>query len=199
MKELRAYVFVLMGTVFGLVWSGGCYGPLGNSASPARKALQSAPASALLTFDVPDGVTGGPNTGGAWTTRPLNTEVYDPSDIVALSANQFTLGPGTYVLQAGQTFFQNVDNQKSFRGRLRNITSGTTVALSLSVRLHEGPSESATIECPIPRTLLTLTAPASFELQYYCQNADASTNGLGWPMLTGENERYAYVSIERIN
>jgi len=81
MKELRAYGFVLMGIIFGLVWSGGCYGPVGNSAIPARKTLQSAtPTSALITFDVPDGVSGGPHTGGTWTTRPLNTEVYDPAD-----------------------------------------------------------------------------------------------------------------------
>jgi hypothetical protein len=128
----------------------------------------------------------------------LNTEVFDPANIVTLSSNQFTLAAGTYLLEAGQTIFQNVDIQKSFRGRIRNVTAGTTVAVSCDVRLHEGPSESATIVCPIPRTLVTIAAPTTFELQYFCQNSDASTNGLGFPMSTGEVERYAFVSIEQV-
>ena len=106
---------------------------------------------------------------------------------------------GLVLIRADQVFFDNVDNQKSFRGRIRNITAGATAAASLSVRLHEGPSESATISCPIPKTLVTLTAPATFELQYFCQTADGGPQALGWPWLTGEVERYAFVSIEQIN
>ena len=194
MKDLRAFALVLMGIVCGLIWGGACGGTVSMS-SP----VQSSPPVALLSYDVPDGTSGGSNTGGTWTNRPLNTEVYDPAGIVTLGANQFTLGPGTYLLSADQVFFDNVDNQKSFRGRLRNITAGTTAALSLSVRLHEGPSESATISCPIPKTLVTLAAPATFELQYFCQTADGGAQGLGWPWSTGEVERYASVSIEQIN
>jgi hypothetical protein len=194
MKDLRAFALVLMGIVCGLIWGGACGGTVSMS-SP----VQAPPAVALLTYDVADGTSGGTSTGGAWTNRPLNTEAYDPAGIVTLAADQFTLGPGTYLIAADQVFFDNGDNQKSFRGRLRNITAGTTVALSLDVRLHEGPSESGVISCPIPRTLVTLAAPATFELQYFCQTADVQPTSLGFPMATGEVERYAFVSIEQIN
>ena len=39
-------------------------------------------------------------TSGAWRTRDLNTEVFDPDGIVSISSNQFTLGAGTYFIRA---------------------------------------------------------------------------------------------------
>jgi hypothetical protein len=88
---------------------------------------------------------------------------------------------------------------KSFRGRLRNVTAGTTVGVSLNVRLHEELNESASIVSPIPTMLIDLDGEATFELQYYCETADANTWALGLGFGTGEVERYASVFIEKIN
>ena len=44
--------------------------------------------------------TNGTSASGAdtWDTRVLNTEAADPSSIVTLSSNQFTLGAGSYLI-----------------------------------------------------------------------------------------------------
>ena len=39
---------------------------------------------------------GGSFTSGAWRTRDLNHELWDPDGIVSISSNQFTLQAGTY-------------------------------------------------------------------------------------------------------
>jgi len=170
--------------------------PAARAAGPA---FVSAPV-ALLTYDVPAGTGGGSNTGGLWTTRALNTEAYDGANLVTLAGNQFTLKPGTYLVEGSQTVFGDVGNPKGFKGRIRNVTDGTTAAVGLSVRLHEEVNESATIACPIPKTLITLTAQKTFELQYFCESPDATPWGLGYPLPGSvEVERYASVVIQKLD
>jgi len=42
---------------------------------------------------------GGTFTNGAWRTREFNTEILDADSIVSISSNQFTLIPGTYLIE----------------------------------------------------------------------------------------------------
>ena len=44
-------------------------------------------------------VAGGAFTSGAWQTRDLNKEIFDPSGIVSISSNKFTLGAGNYFIK----------------------------------------------------------------------------------------------------
>jgi hypothetical protein len=169
-------------------------------AEAARPAARFQPKVAFLAYDVPAGTDAGANPGGVWTTRPLNTEVYDPGQLVTLSANQFTLKEGTYLVDANQTIMGAHGIPKGFRGRLRNVTANTTVALSLNVRLHEELNESAAIDCPIGPVLLDLEHPATFELQFYCESEDGNTWALGLNLAgSGEAERYASVFIQKID
>lgn len=61
---------------------------------------------------------GGASTSGSWAKRALNTEEYDPDNIVTLSSNQFTLGAGKYLLYFDATGF------KTFRhtAKIYNVT-----------------------------------------------------------------------------
>ena len=187
-KNSAIAVVVVIGVMGVLAWAG--------PASPAR--LQ--PKVALIAFDLPAGSDGGTNTGGAWTLRELNTEVFDPGQIVTLAANRFTLKEGTYLIDAQQTIMGAHGIPKGFRGRLRNITDNTTIGLSLNVRLHEELNESAAIVCPIPTVLLDLTHPVTLELQYYCETADSNIWALGLSLGgSGEVERYASVCIRKID
>jgi hypothetical protein len=153
---------------------------------------------ALLTYDVPAGTDAGPNTGATWTTRALNTQVYDPASIATLAGNQFTLHGGTYLVEAQQTIMGAIGTPKQFRGRLRNVTDGSTTAVSVNVRVHEQLNESAMIVSPIPPVLITVQGQKTFELQYYCETADTNTWGLGFGPSTGEIERYASVFIQKL-
>ena len=190
MVRLRIAAALLAGALLGLGWTSA------RAASPAFVALP----VALLTYDVPAGTGGGSNTGGVWTTRALNTELYDTANLATLAGNQFTLKPGNYLIEAHQTIFGDVGNPKGFKGRIRNVTDGTTAAVSLSVRLHEEVNESATIVSPIPRTLITLTAQKTFELQYFCETPDAVEYALGYPLPGSvEVERYASLFIQKLD
>jgi hypothetical protein len=91
-----------------------------------------------------------------------------------------------------------IGTPKQFRGRLRNITSGTTAGVSVNVRVHEQLNESVMIVSPIPTTLIVVEGQKMFELQYYCETADTNTWGLGYGPSTGEVERYASVFIHKI-
>lgn len=154
---------------------------------------------AMIANDLPAGTDAGANTGGAWTTRQLNTIVYDPNSIVSLTGNQFTLGPGDYVIEASQTFYADINIQKSFRGRIYNITDNSTVVVSLNSRIHDQSGASASVACSTPPMFISLTTTKTFELQYYCQTADVNSRALGVAMNTGEVERYAYIYIRKRN
>ena len=169
----------------------------GRAAAVPSAVMQ--PKVALLTYDVPAGTGGGSHPGGAWTTRDLNAEIYDPANIVTFIGNQFTLKAGTYLIEANQSIFGDVGNPMGFKGRIRNVTDDLTVAVSLSVRVHEEVNESATVVSPIPKTLLTLATQKTFELQYFAESPDAINWGLGYPLPGSvEVERYASVYIEKL-
>jgi len=194
-KERRMLTLAFAGLAGVVIW--GALSPRPSAASPSARFN---PKVALLTYDVAAGTEGGSNTGGTWTTRSLNTEAFDPDNIVTLSANRFTLKAGKYLVEAQQTIFDDIGIPKGFRGRLRNITDNLTAGVSLSVRLHEETNESATISCPIPATLLDLTKDTTFELQYFCESTDTNARGLGYPLPgSGEVERYASVSISKLD
>ena len=44
-------------------------------------------------------VAGGAFTSGAWQTRDLNKKILDPSTMVSISSNKFTLGAGNYFIK----------------------------------------------------------------------------------------------------
>ena len=192
-KHARTLALVVVGVLLGLIWLG-----THSSSVTAGAVPRAQPQVALLTYDVPAGTDSGANTGATWTTRPLNTQVYDPGNIVALAGNKFTLKEGTYLIEAQQTIMGAIWTPKQFRGRLRNITDETTEGVSLNVRVHEELNESAMIVSPIPPTLIVLHQQKVFELQYYCETEDLNTWGLGYGPSTGEIERYASVFIQKL-
>ena len=56
-------------------------------------------AYAILREEQSSGTAGSSASGAnTWDTRVLNTEAADPSSIVTLSSNQFTLGAGSYLI-----------------------------------------------------------------------------------------------------
>jgi hypothetical protein len=152
---------------------------------------------ALLTYDLPSGSNENSTIAGTWTTRPLNTEVSDLNSITTLSANQFTLPAGTYIIQFEQIFTSHINSEMQFRSRIRNITDGTTVALGLTTRMHIASGESANMSSP-GTGIFTITSPKTFEIQYYAQSSLAPGLGIGSPSPSGEVERFVSIFIERI-
>lgn len=125
--------------------------------------------TAVVWFQTADGINGGDFNAGAWVTRPLNSES-DPGNIVSLSANQFTLGPGTYSIDADATVFLVNYHQT----RLRNITAGSTVAVGT-----RGYAGAATMsDTSHLSAVFTITSTTTFELQHRCSTT-RTADGLG--------------------
>jgi len=71
---------------------------------------------------------GGTFTAGAWQTRDLNTEISDADNIVSISSNQFTLIPGTYLIQFGAPAY----GVSYHRARLYDITNSAVIAQGIN-------------------------------------------------------------------
>lgn len=154
---------------------------------------------ALVTFDLPSGFGGGAaTTATAWVKRDLNQQIYDVGDIVSLSSSQITLDAGTYRISSGQTFFCDDRKIQSFRARLRNVTDDSTAAISMTGRLDAPSGTSGNAEANIPPTLFTINSTKTFELQYYIEVDWDNANALGFPIGSGEDERFAWVYIEKL-
>lgn len=145
-------------------------------------------AYAILRDEKAAGTGGGSSTSGSWQTRTLNTEV-DPDGIVSLSANQFTLAPGSYFIRSRAVAFEMNGPHKT---RIRNITDGTTALVGTSEYLS-GVSVATESSA---EGRITLTASKTFELQHRVATSRA-TVGYGPESNWGEVEVYATVEIWR--
>jgi len=148
-------------------------------------------AYAYLRDEKANNVAGGSATGASWNTRVLNTEVFDPDNIVSLASNQFTLEPGTYLIEASAPA---LFSGKS-RLRLRNITAGATAGLGPATYSDTGAITSslyASLRCRV-----TVAVATTFELQHYVANGPGFGVDLGTPTNSGETEVYAEVLIYR--
>lgn len=146
-------------------------------------------AYAYLRDEKPSGTQGGDGVGVTWNTRTLNTEVFDPSGIVTLAANQFTLQAGTYFISArAPTLFVG-----RTRTRIRNITAGSTAGLGSST-FNDSGAVTSSPDCWV-QTRVTIAGATVFELQHFITASAGFGVGFGTPTTTGETEVYAEVWI----
>jgi hypothetical protein len=160
-----------------------------NGSGALSFATVSGPSVAVLTDVKTQGTRGGTFTSGAWQTRDLNTEAYDPDSIVTLSSNQFTLGAGTYLIQWECPAYR-VDRHQS---RLYDVTGTAEVEKGLSNFAHGVDNVENT---STGTAVVTPTASNTYEVQHRCQTS-VSNNGFG----TEANfsyERYTRVTITKV-
>lgn len=142
-----------------LIWNGSTW--LFLSAPPQRDSyiqLQHIAAGAGGTF-----------TNGAWQTRPITNEVVDADGHCALSANRFTLQPGTYRIYAAAPAFA-VGNHLI---RLQNITAGATTLQGVGAVSPSGAQTFSEL-----RGQFTIASATQFEIQHRCDTT-VTTNGMG--------------------
>ena len=134
-------------------------------------------------------VAGGTFTSGAWRTRDLDSEIADPDGIVSISGNQFTLGAGSYLIEASAT----AHDVKRHIARIYNATSSSVVEYGQPNYADQngngtGPS--------IVVARVTITGNTAFEIQHRCE-LTKGTNGLGLPndIASGIVNKYTIVNI----
>ena len=136
---------------------------------------------AFFQHTAPSGSSGGATATGIWNVRPINTTVVSQT-WASVTSNQISLNAGTYSIE-----WSAVISRSGFtQSRLRNITSGTTVALGLSLRSDDGGGGSGFGQ-------VTVASPTTFELQHYTASNDGA--GLGQDAGSGESNVYAIIKI----
>ena len=146
---------------------------------------------ARLTYELASGTTGGTATTGSYLTYPINTENSDPDNIVTLSTNQFTLGAGEYVIRYNASFYKCGTASLV----LRDITNSANVSHSIGAYVTTSTSSTVTVT---GSHFANISSSTVYELQYQVSNGK-TTNGLGIAQsITGDNERWGEVVIEKI-
>ena len=156
--------------------------------------LTSLPASglfssyALIEDQKGAGANGGTFTSGAWRTRDLNTEIFDPDSIVSISSNQFTLQAGSYFLRGSAPAYR-VDQHFA---KLQNITDAT---LTITGSVSMGSSSFASTTVSLLAGRFTISAAKVFEIQHRCITTHSS-HGFGINHnIGGFNSIYTLIEI----
>ena len=131
-------------------------------------------------------------TSGAWRTRDLNTELDDPSNIVTISSNQFTLQAGTYLIEWAAPAYK-VSRHSS---RLQNITDSTTDAEPANAYSKE---TELVVSVSRGAGIVTIATAKTFEIQHYSVVTNSTTAGFGVTSgISGVNSVYTLVKIHKI-
>ncbi|MGV2136949.1 pyocin knob domain-containing protein [Agrobacterium sp. 16-2014-1-2a] len=142
-------------------------------------------ASALLQDQKASGVSGGTSVVG-WQTRTLNTEVFDPNNLVTLASNQFTVA-----FDCDCEYITNAYHPTGtgLKGRIYNVTDSAVVAYS-GVGYVQANSYNVV-------GYARLVAGKTYRLDMYAAVA-AATNGLGGYVGDGSTEIYSSVYLRRV-
>jgi hypothetical protein len=138
---------------------------------------------AIIADQKAQNTSGGTFTAGAWRTRDLNTELADPDGIVSISANQFTLAAGTYLIKWTAPSYYAQHNQT----QLYNVTDTAAAGVGMSIYDYHSSVPAG----GSART--TITGSKAFEIQHYCSGTYA-TSGFGFATNI-TTEQYTTVEI----
>jgi len=141
---------------------------------------------AVIEDQKTSGTNGGTFTSGDWRTRDLNTEVTDPDGIVSISANQFTLAAGSYLIK----WFATAKDVNSHKSALYDITGTAYIDYGSTEDTHD----TITItNKSIGSTRVTPSGSNVYEIRHQCETTDTDEGfgkATGWAV-----ESYCLVEI----
>ena len=119
---------------------------------------------------------GGGFTSGAWRTRDLNTEITDPDGIVSITANEFTLAAGSYLIKWSAPAKYVEENQT----RLYDVTGTAAVQVGSSAFNY---TNHPTYVCEGPSSGVARVTPSGsnvYRIEHY-GTLTRATDGFGPP------------------
>ena len=147
--------------------------------------------SVVLSDVKAQNTSGGTFTSGAWRTRTLNTEDYDPNNWCTLASNQFTLVAGTWEIYASAPAAE----VNAHKARLQNITDGTTAIVGTSEYVSSSYTNVNTRSIIVG--VFTIAATKTFEIQHY--TLTTSSVGFGWQSnIPSTSEVYTVVHLRKV-
>ena len=161
-----------------------------NAAGTAAKIDVHGFSVALIADQKATNVSGGASSVG-WNDRDLNTEIFDPDNIVSISSNQFTLGDGTYIIEFSAPTYRSG----------RHITQLYDVTNSASVQdgdMAFTHNQYAGYNHSFGYARVSITANTTYKIRHHCEFSYA-TNGLGIKSIaSGTNSIYTQVKITKL-
>ena len=146
----------------------------------------------ILLLDKKDpGVDGGTFNNGSWEIRDLNYEQEDTHNLCTLSSNQFTLLPGTYLIQATTPAYRVNRHQA-----MLYYETGSSPS-SIGTPEYSSESTGYCVTRSIIRGVVTLESAGAFSIQHRCQTS-RSDNGRGLASDFSQVETYTIVEIWRL-
>ena len=143
---------------------------------------------ALITDEKAQNTYGQSITGGAWRTREVQTEVYDPDGIVSIASDQFTIGPGTFLIIAHP--LEQGGNAAQYR--IYDDTNSAQVQLGLSYYGNNGTNDG-TRDANIFGRVVIPSGTVTYEVQVY--NASGTTSSTNPSNVPSTTEHYMFVEI----
>jgi len=141
---------------------------------------------AVIEDQKTSGTNGGTFTSGDWRTRDLNTEVTDPDGIVSISANQFTLAAGSYLIK----WFANAKDVDSHISKLYDVTGTADVGFGST----QDTQNTITIGTKsLGSVRVTPSGSNVYEIRHRCESTDTNEGfgkAAGWSV-----ESYCLVEI----
>jgi hypothetical protein len=145
---------------------------------------------AILRDEKTSGTAGGASSATTWNNRNLNTESYDPDNIVSIASNQFTPIAGDYIINV---WAASISTGQS-RLRLYNVTGAASVEEGLNVRAHTADATSATATLTAK---FTANGTDAYRIDHYTTAALAGS-GLGLNVTDGSPEVYMEIQLTKV-
>jgi hypothetical protein len=159
-----------------------------DAVTAAKVAFKGFTSYAIISDEKASDTDGGAFTSGDWRTRDLNNEVADPDDIVSIASNQFTLNPGSYLIQASAPAIECGKHQV----RLYDVTSSAVVEYGTS-ELAANTNSHASVRSFVEARVV-ITADTTYEIQHRCQHTKTGF-GMGLGANFGGVEVFCVVKI----
>jgi len=157
-------------------------------------ALENAAKNVVYIKDFKANNTGGGTSQTSYTQRDLNT-VENPFSVtwVSLTANQFTLQPGKYLVEASCPAI----NVESHKAKLFNFTDSLDAILGTAAFANNSAGTDPSSDRSMIEGIITVaTTPKVFELRH--RAATSVAGGWGQAANFGDQELYSVVKITRL-
>ena len=139
---------------------------------------------AIICDEKANGTHAGASSATTWHTRDLNTELYDADGIVSISSNQFTLGAGTYTIEAMCPAYYCNGNIVA----LYSVTD--TSYVEYGVAHHTGSN----VTYASLNYTFTITSSKTYEIRQYIEYG--YTNGLGVGYFTPSGATNIFTTVK---
>jgi hypothetical protein len=143
----------------------------------------------------PQGTNGGTAGTGAWSTRTLNTLVFNSIASATLNTgtNRIVLPGGTYEIVVSMIFGRGVTQ---CRARLRHITGSYDLAVTPNCYGYDHGTTSESFPVVV-KNIIAVPGFVTLELQYWATTS-SGTQDLGVASnVTGYREKYAQIIITK--